>query len=351
VRFTRAARSGEFGPGAARPRIRDDPQSEAAFRVALNRAVVIQSGGLQILDGKLIAGQGTEPERPARRQQARRVNQTPEPDAVHAVARPFVARAFAARPSTERALFDFVIPDDLIVQGSACVGLDCVDGEAFGFDTIKLKENNLRIKLEDRASRRFRPTIGSSRRMTASGGLSKFRLMTSPAPDATVEAGTLTTWCIWTAPVGWGSAWRRRCRPSHNTGNTPAIRFGTNASGASVADRDIGANEANWFVRDVTSGRACRCVSVLARRRAASTSRRRQCRHGTSSQTQPTYPHGNRRHVRRHRPEPGGTSPTRGDESGHGAASFGRGAGFVNVRPTRRGCAEPSPASDRERGG
>ena len=35
--------------------------------------------------------------------------------------------------------FDFVIADDLIVQGSACVGLVCVVGEFFGFDTIRVK--------------------------------------------------------------------------------------------------------------------------------------------------------------------------------------------------------------------
>jgi len=42
-----------------------------------------------------------------------------------------------------------VIPDDLIVPGSACIGLDCVNNESFGFDTIRLKENNTRIKFDD----------------------------------------------------------------------------------------------------------------------------------------------------------------------------------------------------------
>ena len=48
-----------------------------------------------------------------------------------------------------KGMADFVIADDLIVQGSACVGLDCVNGEAFSFDTIRLKENNTRIKFDD----------------------------------------------------------------------------------------------------------------------------------------------------------------------------------------------------------
>src|SRR5205807_2131642 len=40
-----------------------------------------------------------------------------------------------------------------------------------------------------------------------------------------------------------------------NTGDTPAVRFEQNASGGFTAQTwDIGANEANFFVRDVTGG-------------------------------------------------------------------------------------------------
>ena len=46
-------------------------------------------------------------------------------------------------------VFDQVIPDDLIVQGSICAGLDCVNNENFGFDTIRVKENNTRIQFDD----------------------------------------------------------------------------------------------------------------------------------------------------------------------------------------------------------
>jgi hypothetical protein len=46
-------------------------------------------------------------------------------------------------PSGGKGLFgaaplDQVILDDLIVDGSACIGLDCVNGESFGFDTIRI---------------------------------------------------------------------------------------------------------------------------------------------------------------------------------------------------------------------
>ncbi|HWF88806.1 MAG TPA: hypothetical protein VN659_08230 [Pyrinomonadaceae bacterium] len=46
-------------------------------------------------------------------------------------------------------VFDQVIADDLIVQGSICAGLDCVNNEDFGFDTIRVKENNTRIQFDD----------------------------------------------------------------------------------------------------------------------------------------------------------------------------------------------------------
>lgn len=49
---------------------------------------------------------------------------------------------------------DQVVNDDLIVQGNLCVGFDCVDGENFNADTVKLKENNLRISFIDTTAAR-----------------------------------------------------------------------------------------------------------------------------------------------------------------------------------------------------
>lgn len=44
---------------------------------------------------------------------------------------------------------DQLIADDLIVDGSLCVGLDCVVDQPFSFTTLDLKENNLRIFFND----------------------------------------------------------------------------------------------------------------------------------------------------------------------------------------------------------
>lgn len=44
---------------------------------------------------------------------------------------------------------DQVDADDVIIQGSQCVGQDCSNGEVFSADTWKLKENNTRIRFLD----------------------------------------------------------------------------------------------------------------------------------------------------------------------------------------------------------
>ncbi|MDH3745967.1 MAG: hypothetical protein OES47_12775, partial [Acidobacteriota bacterium] len=66
--------------------------------------------------------------------------------------------ALAALTLAPAATADQVILDDLIVDGSACIGQDCVNGESFGFDTIRIKENNLRIKAQDTSSSASFPT-------------------------------------------------------------------------------------------------------------------------------------------------------------------------------------------------
>jgi len=53
---------------------------------------------------------------------------------------------------------DQLIYDDLIVTGSECVGFDCANGESFGFDTLRLKENNTRIAFVDTSNTGSFPT-------------------------------------------------------------------------------------------------------------------------------------------------------------------------------------------------
>lgn len=154
---------------------------------------------------------------------------------------------------------DQVIPDDLIVQGSACVGLDCVNNESFGFDTIRLKENNTRIKFEDTSVGTF-PTNDwqLTANDSASGASSKFSIedITGSKVPFTITAGAATNSIFADSTGRIGLRTSTPVLDLHiNTSNTPAIRLEQNNSGGFTAQTwDIGANEANWFVRDVTGG-------------------------------------------------------------------------------------------------
>ena len=159
-----------------------------------------------------------------------------------------------------KARADFVIPDDLIVQGSACVGLDCVDGESFGFDTIRLKENNTRIKFDDTSTSVGFPNNDwqLTANDSASGGLNKFSI-------ENITAATVPFTVVGAAPTNslfvdnFGRVGLRTSTPGlplHiSVGDTPAVRLEqTGASGFTPQTWDIGANEANFFVRDLTGG-------------------------------------------------------------------------------------------------
>jgi len=55
-------------------------------------------------------------------------------------------------------LSDLSVLADMIIDGSQCVGYDCAPGEVFDFDTLILKENNLRIHFYDTSSSLGFPT-------------------------------------------------------------------------------------------------------------------------------------------------------------------------------------------------
>ncbi|HYR77302.1 MAG TPA: tail fiber domain-containing protein [Pyrinomonadaceae bacterium] len=161
---------------------------------------------------------------------------------------------------------DQVIPDDLIVQGSACVGLDCVNNENFGFDTIRLKENNTRIQFDDTSSAAGFPTNNWQIRAndSASGGAS-FLGFVDQGASGNSETGTIVFSVAAGAPansVKVDSSGRLGLRTATpvldihaNTSNTPAIRLEQNSGGGFTAQTwDIAGNEANFFVRDVTGG-------------------------------------------------------------------------------------------------
>lgn len=170
------------------------------------------------------------------------------------------ASATAMLALASPAMADFVILDDLIVDGSACIGFDCVNGESFGFDTIRLKENNLRIKFQDTSSTSSFPTTDWTlvANDSANGGQNKFSVLDSSTNRTIVtfegNAPSNSLYVDDGGRVGFGTA--IPVADLHiKTGNTPTLRLEQDGtSGFSAQTFDVAANEANFFVRDATNG-------------------------------------------------------------------------------------------------
>ncbi|MDA7429596.1 hypothetical protein PGB28_14090 [Primorskyibacter aestuariivivens] len=154
---------------------------------------------------------------------------------------------------------DQVILDDLIVDGSACIGQDCVNGESFGFDTLRLKENNLRIKAQDTSSSASFPTTDWQITFndSANGGANKFSIddIDAGRTPFTIEAGSIANalYVDSSGDVGIGTA--TPVVELHAVdGNTPALRLEQNGSSGFTAQTwDLAGNETNFFIRDVTN--------------------------------------------------------------------------------------------------
>jgi autotransporter adhesin len=155
---------------------------------------------------------------------------------------------------------DQVIADDLIVQGSTCIGFDCVNNETFGFDTLRLKENNTRIKFEDTSTS---PGFAANSwtliaNDSASGGRNFFGIEDTTAGrlifGVSAGAPTASLWVNSLGNVGLGTE-NPLLKLHLTSADTPGIRLEqTNAGGFTAQTWDIGGNEANFFIRDLTGG-------------------------------------------------------------------------------------------------
>jgi hypothetical protein len=235
----------------------DEVQRELKKRGALPWRSQVQSGSFAVLNGSVIVpGASSEGARPT----SAMVDQ-PAPAAA-----PSGRTNFKLLRHHPRFMFDQVIPDDLIVQGSACVGLDCVNNENFGFDTIRVKENNTRIQFDDTSSSAGFPTNNWQIKANDSGsGGASFLGFVDQGASGNSETGTLVFAVDAGAPANsirvssTGRVGFRTATPvldmHANTSDTPAIRLEQNNTGGFTAQTwDVAGNEANFFVRDVTSG-------------------------------------------------------------------------------------------------
>lgn len=155
---------------------------------------------------------------------------------------------------------DQVIADDLIVDGSTCIGTDCVNNENFGADTLRLKENNLRIHFQDTSVGTF-PT--TDWRLVANdsnnGGPNFFGVqdaetgrfplyLEANAPDNAIYLDS-------SGSVGFGTNLPNAAISLHAvSGNTPSLRLDQDGSdGFTAYAWDVAGNETNFFIRDVNN--------------------------------------------------------------------------------------------------
>lgn len=153
-----------------------------------------------------------------------------------------------------------VIADDLIVQGSIATGFDASSAESFGFDTFRLKENNLRIHFDDTSTSSTFPSNDWRFLFndTSNGGANYFAVenATSGAVPFKVDAGAASNALIvdQQGDVGIGTA--TPVVEFHIAdGDSPTMRLEQDASAGFASQTwDIAGNETNFFVRDVTNG-------------------------------------------------------------------------------------------------
>jgi hypothetical protein len=171
-----------------------------------------------------------------------------------------VAKDFVGAPK------DVVNPDDFIVQGDLCVGFDCINGENFGFDTLRIKGNNNRIQFYDTStSVGFANNNWQIRANDAGSSTASYLAFVDQGVDGSSDTGNIVFSVAAGAPSNSlyvsniGRIGVRTATPGLDvhihSSNTPAVRLEQdNASGFTAQTWDIGANEANFFVRDLTGG-------------------------------------------------------------------------------------------------
>jgi hypothetical protein len=157
---------------------------------------------------------------------------------------------------------DVVHADDVIITGSLCVGFDCLtDGtENFGFDTIKMKENNLRVYFDDTSTTAGFPAndwrIIANDSSSGGGNYLSIEDSTNSKTPFKIEANAKTSaiYVNSAGRVGFGTS-----TPVLNLhivhGDTPSVRLDQDTSSGWTAQVwDIAGNESNFFIRDTTGG-------------------------------------------------------------------------------------------------
>lgn len=220
---------------------------------------LVESGTFSVLNGQIIMGGAIEEpaEAPTAAAAAAPAKQTePHPGGKTPSAKMPGSDPANASPA------DIVHADDVIINGgSLCVGIDCNDGENFGFDTVRLKENNLRLHFDDTSNSASFPN--NDWRLTANdsdnGGQNRFSIEDATAgrvPFTIVAGAPANSLYINNAGrIGFNTSTPATALHARR-GDTPTLRLEQDgSSGFTPQTWDLAGNDANFFVRDATTGR------------------------------------------------------------------------------------------------
>ncbi|MEM9293989.1 MAG: tail fiber domain-containing protein [Acidobacteriota bacterium] len=259
--------------GAVRWSVTLEPKLDGSVRDAMNRARLEGDDkfGLKLIDegilpaqplavtGGLLMSKGVAAD-PEIDENGRRDANASESDAEATRAAGAVSEGFFSEPATGFLAEEQLITGNLTVRSSLCVGTDCPHPESFGFDTIRVKENNLRIHFEDTSSTASFPTndwriIAND---SANGGSSYlgFQDATANRNVFRVFAGAPSNALTVDSQGDLGLGTATPVTDIHAVdGDTPTLRLEQNgSSGFSPQTFDVAANEANFFIRDATNG-------------------------------------------------------------------------------------------------
>ena len=153
---------------------------------------------------------------------------------------------------------DIVHADDVIIDGSLCVGNDCYNGLDFGFDTIVLMENNLRIFFDDTSTIQNYPRndwrIICNDSTDGGGNYFAIEDATDVSKILVLEAGAPSNSLY---VDSYGDVGINTSNPYYELhivdGDSPAVRLDQDGSyGWTPQKWDLCGNESNFFIRDAT---------------------------------------------------------------------------------------------------